>query len=411
MTTNRATVALALTFTLACSAGGFASPQDPDRRAGAWDRSITAEGANDLRRAQAELVDAYGEAPDSYEVAVRLAWLSLRMKKTEAAALMYRRALRLDGAGPEAAQGLADALTLIGFGAFERGDRAAARGQFQEALRLNPSNTDAARGLDLLGPVPTVTPEAWVGYLGSALSASGAGAIYLHAPVQVTDRVGVRLAYRHLGSAAAPARPGQPSTDTPLFGQQDEFYAGAAFGRSYLSVEAMGFGLRSPVDTVPGAAVAVRVGARYGLSVTAAAMQRSTGTNRQVVPQMYAWPTPYVGVSGGVRLTHDPEGSSTSAVAGAIVIAGRMLVDLQAHRGAERWAFSMAGPTVLSFGATSDYGGKVTAALELSREATVYLQGQYERITQPGAAVQNGRYTGLSAGLRWSPKHRGENGR
>jgi tetratricopeptide (TPR) repeat protein len=411
MTIHRAAVVLALTLVLGASTGGLAAAQDPDRRAGAWDRSVKAEQANDLPRARAALADAYGEAPDSYEVALRLAWLSLRLKKGEAAATLYRLAARLDGAGPEATQGLADALTLTGFDAFARGDRATARARWLEALRVNPSCADAPRGLDLIGPVPTVTPEVWGGYLTSSQSASAAQAIYLHAPAQVTDQVGVRFAYRHIGSTAGSTGGGATSTSTSLFGQQDEFYAGATFARSYLGVQVIGFALRSPDETVPGAAVALRVGARYGVSLTAASMSRSTGANRQIMPQIYVWPTPYVGLTTGARVTNDSDGSTTSAVVGATVIVGRALVDLQAHTGTERWAFSMAGPTVMSLFASSKYGGTLTAGFELSRTASLYLQAQYEHITQPGTSVQDGRYTGLSVGFRWSPKAGKKDGR
>lgn len=411
MTIDRAAVALALALVLGSHAAGSAAAQDPDRRAGAWDRSVAAEQANDLPRARAELVAAYGETPDSYEVALRLAWLNLRQRKGQEAATMYRRATLLEGAGHEATLGLADALTVIGFDALARGDRAAARTQWLEALRVSPSNTDARRGLDLIGPIPTVGPEAWVGYLASSPGSSAARAIYLHAPVQVTDRVGFRVAYRHIGSTAASLRPGQATASTPLFGQQDEVYGGVTFDRSYLAAQVMGFALNNPVETVPGGAIALRAGARFGILLTAAAMERSAGANRQVLPQLYAWPTPYVGLTAGVRLTRDPEGSSTSAVFGATIISRRMLVDMQGHHGTERWAFSMAGPTVLSFGASSKYGGKVTAGYEVSREATVYVQAQYEHITQPAAGIQDGRYTGVSVGIRWSPKNRKEDGR
>jgi len=184
MTKHRAAVVLALTLVLGASTGGLAAAQDPDRRAGAWDRSVKAEQANDLPRARAALADAYGEAPDSYEVALRLAWLSLRLKKGEAAATLYRLAARLDGAGPEATQGLADALTLTGFDAFARGDRATARARWLEALRVNPSCRCASgsrphrpgshRDAGSLGGLPHIVTEC-VGSSGHLPARAGAG--------------------------------------------------------------------------------------------------------------------------------------------------------------------------------------------------------------------------------------------
>ncbi|MCE7893412.1 MAG: hypothetical protein DYH12_27530, partial [Sorangiineae bacterium PRO1] len=50
------------------------SDAQAEQRVGAWDRSVELERAGDLRGARALLLAAWGSAPESYEVSVRLAW-------------------------------------------------------------------------------------------------------------------------------------------------------------------------------------------------------------------------------------------------------------------------------------------------------------------------------------------------
>ena len=119
----------------------FAGPRPvgaQGKTVGAWDQSIALEAKNDLKGAERVLLDAYGATPQSYDVSLRLAWLSLRMREPNVAIERYRRARGMKDATPEATQGLASALTMGGFVAIDRGDMAAARGAFGEAVTLDP---------------------------------------------------------------------------------------------------------------------------------------------------------------------------------------------------------------------------------------------------------------------------------
>jgi len=91
--------------------------------------------------------------PESYEVAVRLAWLNLQQRRLAEAIRRYRAAARWRG-GPEAAQGLAAALTAQGYQLIAQGHRREARAAFAEAERLDPKGADARVGLKLAAPPP-----------------------------------------------------------------------------------------------------------------------------------------------------------------------------------------------------------------------------------------------------------------
>ena len=221
-----------LFITLASGAWSVARGQDagppgaPAARATSpWETSLSFEAANELEKARAALIDAYGPSPAIYSVTVRLAWLSLRMSRATEAIDLYARAQQLPGALPEATQGLALALTMEGYHQLDRGDIPAARRYLREALDSDPLSADASAGLALAGPSSGASPELWVGTLTASSNSSSAQLVYATLPYRIDDEFSVRAAFRHVGSAGA-----APGT-TGLFGSQDELFAGAAVER------------------------------------------------------------------------------------------------------------------------------------------------------------------------------------
>jgi tetratricopeptide (TPR) repeat protein len=413
-----------------CATAAGRTDGDADLRAGAWDRSLAAERSGDLAGARATLARAYGARPDSYEVAVRLAYLSLKLRRGEEAIALYRLAAGLPGAGPEAQAGLGAALALLGYQELARGERAAARARFTAALAAAPGDADARRGLELAGPAAAVRPELWLGYLSAALgpTSDSTFATFLAAPWQVNDAVTVRVAYRHLEplgtrpGAAAGVASLQPRGYGPgggmggggtgggtgpggagggLRDRQDEAYASVRLERPRAAAELMGMLLLPSVGkAIGGPAGTVRLGRDYGLAVDGAGLALPGGWNGQVAPTAFYWPTPRLGLGAGARLTWDAAGAATSGRAGATVRLGRLDLDLGGHYGAERWPVSLGAASVLSVPGDLAYGGTLTATVRVTRAVTLGLQGQLERVTQGPAT---GSYSSVALGLRLTP--------
>ncbi len=398
---RRAGIALAVLAVLALSAGsttaGQSAGQAPDVRAGAWDSSVTFEHAGQFRRARQVLLDAYGPRPDSYEVNLRIAWLSLRMGDPDAAIGWYRRAMQMEGAGPEAARGLSSALTLAGYVALGRGDQRSARRRWAEALAIDSGDVDARRGLDIVGPSSSVAFEGWIAAIGASPSSSSAQVVYLLVPVRVSEGLQIRAAYRHIGPGAVAA------TATPFFLAQDEGYAAIRYEQGVGSVEIIGFGLRRATATVPGGAISVRIGGRLGLTLTGSAMNETSGWNTQAAPEIFGWLGSWGSVSAGIRYTTTSTESMTSALFGASAQFDRVGVDLRTHVGRERSAFTAAGPTILSFAAGTSSGATVTASCRLTRELAIFVQAQVEQLERDTINTSQDRYLGTALGIRWMP--------
>jgi len=390
---------------------GIASAQESP-----WDRSIALENANDLVQAKAVLLQAYGPDPPYYWVTLRLGWLSLRMRQADDALRFYRRApTRPDAPAAtnwDATVGLSMALTLAGYQALDRGDLPTARRSWQDALRLAPNSADARRGLDLVGPSRGAAPEVWAGYLSDSGSSSSASALFLQLPYRVNDRVSVRAAFRRI-SAASSTDASSTSSSTAaesLFGTQSEAYGALSFERGIAAAEGMALVLHNSVETVPGVALGLRAGGRYGVTATVSGLQRTEGWNSQVIAQGFVWPASWLALAGGARITRDPAGNSTSAVLGATLRRGAAQVDVQGHAGSETWAFSMAAPMVMSFAASTTSGATATASFGAGRQWVVCVQLQLERLPATSTAAA-GWYSGMAAGVRWIPSRRKENDR
>ena len=72
-----------------------AAADSADLRATAWDRSVALEQEGKIDEARRLLLDAWGPTSESYEVTVRIAWLSLQLREAEAAVSAYSRARTL----------------------------------------------------------------------------------------------------------------------------------------------------------------------------------------------------------------------------------------------------------------------------------------------------------------------------
>ena len=368
------------------------------RAATAWDQSLAFEAGNDVRRAREVLVQAYGPRPDIYSVCVRLAWLSLRLREGDQAVGLYRHARELPGALPEATQGLRSALTMAGYDALDRGDLRGARRAWTEALTIDANDADARRGLDLLGPASGVAPELWIGALSATADTAMVRVLYVAVPYRITDALSVRGAYRRVAVETT-------FDSKAIFGSQSEYFGGVAYERGITATELVGLALVNSEQTSWGAAIATRVGGRYGLTLMASGLHRTDGWNAQVAPQGFLWLRPYLALSAGVRVTHDSAMSPSSPLAGATIRWNRLVVDAQAHFGAERFAVGMAGPTVMSFNASTARGATVTGAITLGRnkDRVLFVQAQFESLRTPDGTTGNGSYTGWALGLRMLP--------
>lgn len=379
-----------------------------DQRAGAWDRSVRLEKQGKLAQARAELLRAWGTSPEGYEVTVRLAWLSLRLGDSDKAIVWYGRARSLPGAGLESTRGLASAHTQRGFARLERHERHSARQDFRTALALDAAQADARRGLAITGPESRVDPELWLAYLQHSLPKAKwrGAALFAHLPWHVDDTWRLRLAYRYLALETdyqtEDAPPGGPRLgDVNTSEHQQELYMGVRFGSPWVDFEALGAAvLPSNGDKVPGAGVELRAGKRFGLLVEGASLGRESGWNHQAIPGLYYWPTDSIGFAVGTRYTTDAVGNALSAWAGVSWCDDRSELHIRGHRGAERWAFSIRQPSILTIDSETTAGGRATLLLPLSRMWQLGLMGELEKLNK---VAEPGVYFDVGLGLVWSP--------
>ena len=427
----------ALALVLLSSAAAAAPPRAPadqhtyDLRAGAWDCSAELERAGHPREARELLVRAWGREPAGYEVSVRLAWLSLELGDAARAVREYRHARTLPGAGPEAAQGLASALTLEGYDELEDGDRGRAREHWRAALALDPAQDDAQKGLDL-ARAQRIDPELWVGYLGERIGTTQGGGFSVFAliPLQLSDHFRLRAAYRvswldlhgptngatstALGTAGmgpgAGAGPGPgPGNGTSaatasgetLWHEQDA-YLGFGFGGRYAWLDLLGMALfPSDERAVPGQAAQLRLGRRFGVEAFEATLRRQRGWNVQVAPRAFVWPVDWLGLWAGPRFTVDDQGDPESIEAGVTLATRPFQLYVSGHTGTQRWPVSPAIPLVLTLDQDLPLGGSAALLFAITPEWTLGLSSELEKLS---AAGEDGNYTSFAAGLRWSPR-------
>lgn len=381
-----------------------------DRRAGAWDRSVELEHQGLLGHARALLLTGWGLGSPSYEVTVRIAYLSLRLEDAETAVTAYERAARLEGAGPEATQGLASAMTQRGYQSFADGDRAEARADWQQALTHDPDQSDAERGLDLAREL-RFDPELWLAFVAAqgAGADSYGGSLLLHLPLQITDWLTLRGAYRHAESSegvsgpTAAAPPGRADgSGRRVRGHDDQIALGAGVGTSHFWLEGLGL-LLVPQTGKPvgGEAARLRLGHRWGIQVEQAVLARDVGVNGQLMPTAFVWPTAELGLAAGARMTFDDVGTAGAAELGVSIVTDPVELYLRGHLGLERWPVSMDVPLVLSLDQEVIGGGSAAAWFALDDVWSLGLHGQLAAIEHED---DGGIYGSAALGLRASPR-------
>jgi hypothetical protein len=301
----------------------------------------------------------------------------------------------------------AAALVRFGYHALDRGDLGAARRAWREALTLDRNALGAREGLDIVGPSSGAAPEAWFGHLSAKGDSSSAQAIYVALPYRINDAVSVRAAFRSIGSIAT------TTGATGIFGSQSEYYASVTLERGISATEVMALALSNTAGTITGIAASTRFGGKYGVSLTLSALNQTTGWNTQVIPEAFAWLGPSVAVWGGVRITSDSLLSAASPLLGITLRGGPVELDGQGHFGKERLAFGMAGPTVMSFLASTSRGMTLTGSLALGKTKSLVLFGQWqsEQLLTIDGTTGYGSYSGFAAGVRWIPGRNNLEGR
>ena len=395
------------------------------RRAGAWDRSVALEQQGQLAAARQLLLEAWGPASASYEVTVRVAWLSLQLGDYPSAVEGYRRALGLSGAAAlgsdwDAKPGLVSALTGAGFDALETRDRPTARDQFREALALDPAREDARRGLRLAA-AHRLAVELWGAYVGlTGTTSTRGGAGFVAVRSELSDHLRLGVAFRHLelsthdqvtltvdgnpgpGPGVGAQRDVVLGFDTPW--RQEELYGSLGFVSHWVAVEGMGLVLFRDVngqrDRIFGEAAGLRLGWSWGLTVDQALLFRPEGERFQLRPMAFAWPHRIVGLAAGAHVTVDPDGTSVSGRLGLSLQFRPVSVDLQGFVGPERYPVDRSAPGVGSLVATLTGGGAAVLWFHPTPSWSLGLAGSLARTALDDVV---GTHHTLGAGVRWSP--------
>lgn len=255
-----------------------------ERRVGAWDRSVELERAGDVEGARDVLVAGWGMRPDSYEVSVRIAHLTLELGERPLAKELYARAARLDGAGPEA----------------ERGLEASRSQSFVGELWLG--------GFDLTGADPSKV----------------GGFAFVGARFHPSEQWPLRVAYRGVLSSAESSSTsrgfggGRRSSSSTRTLTRHEAWLGAGYQGRHFRAEALGVGIFATGSrAVFGQAARVGAGHRYGAVVDQAALFPQGATNVQLGPALFAWPADALGLRAGARVTR-VSGSTLGAFEGGV---------------------------------------------------------------------------------------------
>jgi hypothetical protein len=255
-----------------------------DRRTGAWDRSVALERAGDVEAARDVLVAGWGMRPESYEVSVRIAHLTLELGDRPLAKELYTRAARLEGAGSEAELGLEASRSPRFIGEMWLG-----------GFDLAGANPSSAGGFGFVG-IRFFPSEAWP----------------------------IRAAYRGVLSSTESSETsrgfgaGRRSSSSTRTLTRHEAWLGAGFGSRYFRAEALGVGIFATGSrAVFGQAARVGAGHRFGAVVDQAALFPAGATNVQLGPALFAWPVDALGVRAGARVTR-ASGSTLGAFEGGL---------------------------------------------------------------------------------------------
>ena len=381
-----------------------AAARTDDARVGAWDRSVAAERAGDLPRAERIMTEGWGGQPENYWVRLRLAYLALLQGQAVEAHSRYeelRRRPESEG-DVDLPRGYASAVAAVGWEQAAEGDPLRARATFREALEIDPNNAAATRGLALVPAPARLLPEVWSGVTGQEMGRTRylGWVVYGDLPVRLTDHLTLRASGRYLNATdRSVSSPWAMGTRSKAGWHLSQGFLSLAYEGRSLGGEAVGV-LSDGSDTaaIVGGGARLRVGSRKGLLVEGIVLhRRPQPANVQLRPLAFMWLGPHEGLQAGARLTRDERGSSASANAGASLLFGSLGLFLQGHLGDERWAFDFAGPSLLSFDATASWGGSATLTWQVTRKMRLAVQGEGERLREEGA---RGAFWSVSGGIQ-----------
>ena len=354
-------------------------------------RSLALEVQGDVLQARRIVVDAFGAQPDRYEPCLRLAELSLQLRRSDEAVSLYRRARELSGNQPEATLGLGLALTMHGYDQTARGAFGQARSDYLEALIIDDSNLEATKGLRALGG----RRGTGVDVMASSLSMSAYTAklqLYsVHVPVRIDEKLALRFAAQQLNAPDFAVGSANITGTTQLF-------AGVVRDVGISTLEAMGILSTASGTTTLGASSSVRVGGQFGGSATVAVMGLSAGTSVQVAPMFFVQPHRAVTLSAGARVTHDAIGSMVSPLLTLRMHGESAALDISTHAGKERSAFVQAQPAMQPYLGTSNRGVTSVLSVSIRRQVSLLATAQFENSDVLGT------FTNVGVGIRLVPR-------
>jgi hypothetical protein len=371
-----------------------------------WDRSVALEVRGDLAGAERLMLHEYGEHPDNYWAGLRLAYLALMQERYQEARSRYLALRERPEAGgdTDVVRGLASALAGLGWNKVKEGDGVGARGEFKEALVIDPANQSASKGLAAVSNQPWIFPEVWSGVTGNSLSRDQwtGWVSYAQVAVSFADRLTVRVAGRFVHYWNSGRRsPWALRNDRVSSYNLDEEFLGVGHESPWWGAELVG--ARSDTNqsnAILGGAGRLRLGSTWGATVEGAALSAKGGpSNLQTRPMAFLWIGKHVGMQAGARLTWDDRGNGVSGNAGFTLVLDPITILMEGHVGDERWSFGLAGPSIMSFDSKATYGGGATVLWALSKNARLAVQGEGARLRQEGAS---GAYWTLSAGVQLS---------
>ncbi len=378
---------------------------------GAWDESIRWENSGDLTRAQMRLICAYGDATDSYDIVIRLAWLAYRQADYAKAERLYRRASKLPGANDESARGIGATLIAQGKRDWDAGNLREARKYWRKALREPSSHEEALSLLASYTATPVIEPEVWGAYRAYSLgkTRNDGGAVFVQVPWNVSAVWRLRAAYRFVSSTThVPRSPwssaGRSGLSYPA--SEHEAYFGIGANPKYYGVDVLGVAMfPSDGSNIYGGGGRVRVGHAFGVLGDTAFLQQSSNRNAQAGGSLFYWPIQTIGLQTGLLATWDWRGSGKSIFGGASWIGRNVALHGRVHAGSEWWPVDVVSSSVVAIPAAFTSGVNGLMTVRVTEPWRLGLNAQVERLEVQGAV---GFYYHIAAGIQWQPKFEGE---
>lgn len=341
-------------------------------------RSLALEAQGDLAQARQVVVAAFGERPAAYEPCVRLAALSFQLRRSGEAVQLYRIARELPQALPEATLGLGLALTLHGYEQIDRGALGTARSDFLEALVIDNTSLEARKGLTQLGGPRGTGVDVMASTISMSAFASTFQLYSVHVPVRVDESLALRFAAQQLNAPDFAVGSTAVTATTQLF-------ASVVRDIGVATVEGMGLLHNSSGSTTSGVASSARVGGSVGATASLAVIGLRSGTSVQSAPAVFAHLTRNLLVTLGARVTHDSQGTIISPIVALGLRSTTTSLDVHAHFGNERSAFSLALPAMQPYLGTSKRGVTSMLTVRVANQLHILAQSQFEQSDALGA--------------------------